>query len=243
VGSIIAAGTTLGTFARPDDWSWRIPSIVQVAPSILQLIFIWFIPESPRWLLSKDRNAEAFEILVKYHAEGDENDPFVRAEFAEIQTQVRLEMESSKHKWIELLQTPGNRKRTFIAACVGLFSQWSGNGLVSYYLAKVLLTVNIKDKRTQNIINLGLSCWNLVTGCTGAFLTKFLKRRTQYLIAFTGMTCVFAVWTGVSADFAQTGNKAAASAVVAMIFIYYMFYTIMHPLVCLMSKPPNRMQA
>lgn len=44
------------------------------------------------------------------------------------------------------------------------------------------------------------------------------------------MTCVFAIWTGVSADYAQTANPQAASAVVAMIFIYYMFYTIMHPL-------------
>ncbi|KAB5540573.1 MFS transporter [Coniochaeta sp. 2T2.1] len=230
VGAIIAAGTTLGTFARKDDWAWRIPSIIQIAPSLLQLIFIWFVPESPRWLVSKDRDEEAFDILVKYHAEGDREDPFVNAEFVEIRTQVRQEIESSKRSWIELLQTPGNRKRTFIAACVGLFSQWSGNGLVSYYLAKVLLTVNIRDKRTQNIINLALTCWNLITGCTGAFLTKVLKRRTQYLIAFVGMTCVFAVWTGVSADFAQTGSSSAASAVVAMIFIYYMFYTIMHPL-------------
>jgi MFS family permease len=157
VGAIIAAGTTLGTFSIPNDWSWRIPSIVQIAPSLLQLTFIWFVPESPRWLLSKDRDEEAFEILVKYHAEGDRNDPFVNAEFVEIQTQVRREVENSQRKWVELFQTPGNRKRTLIAACVGLFSQWSGNGLVSYYLAKVLLTVNIRDKRTQNIINLALT--------------------------------------------------------------------------------------
>jgi hypothetical protein len=44
------------------------------------------------------------------------------------------------------------------------------------------------------------------------------------------MTCAFAVWTGVSASFAQTGSSHAAIAVVAMIFVYYMFYTIMHPL-------------
>lgn len=48
VGAIIAAGTTLGTYHRPDNWAWRIPSLVQIAPSILQLTFIWGIPESPR---------------------------------------------------------------------------------------------------------------------------------------------------------------------------------------------------
>jgi hypothetical protein len=44
------------------------------------------------------------------------------------------------------------------------------------------------------------------------------------------MTAVFAVWTGVSANYAQTANPHAAAAVVAMIFIYYMFYTVMHPM-------------
>ncbi|KAJ9150221.1 MFS transporter [Pleurostoma richardsiae] len=172
VGAIIAAGTTLGTFSIPNDWSWRIPSLVQIAPSMLQLVFILFVPKSPRWLLSKDRSEEAFETPV----------------------------------------------------------QWSGNGLVSYSLAKVLLTVGVREKRTRDIINLTLSCSNLVTGCSSAFLTKVLPRRVQYLVAFAGMTCVFAVWAGVSAYYAQTANSHAAAAVVAMIFISYMFYTVMHPM-------------
>ncbi len=93
-----------------------------------------------------------------------------------------------------------------------------------YFLAKVLTTVNITDPGVQNRINLSLTCWNLITGCTSAFVTRVLRRRTQYLTAFIGMTIVFACWTGASADYAQTGNHYAAGAVVGMIFVYYMFY-------------------
>lgn len=139
VGAILAAGITLGTHAIPNDWAWRIPSILQAAPSMLQLIFIWFVPESPRFLLSRDRDDEAFEILVKYHAEGDRSDPFVNAEFVEIQTQIRQEKLNSKRRWIELVQTPGNRKRVLIALCVGLFAQWSGNGLISYVYSSLYI--------------------------------------------------------------------------------------------------------
>jgi len=39
-----------------------------------------FLPESPRYLISKDRDDEAFEILAKYHAEGDRDSVFVKAE-------------------------------------------------------------------------------------------------------------------------------------------------------------------
>ncbi|OGE54489.1 hypothetical protein PENARI_c006G02051 [Penicillium arizonense] len=230
IGSIMAAGVTLGTYTMPNDWGWRIPSIVQAAPSILQIIFIWFIPESPRWLLSKDRSEEAFDVLVKYHGEGDRNSAFVMAEFHEISAQLKMEIENSKSRWIELLQTPGNRKRSLIALCVGIFTQWSGNGLVSYYLAKVLTTVGVKDKRTQNIINLSLSCWFWLCATGSAFLTRFIPRRTQFLTAFIGMTALFSIWTGVSAGYAQHASHSAAAAVIVMIFLYTSSYSIMQPL-------------
>lgn len=131
IGSIMAAAVTLGAHTMPNNWGWRIPSILQAAPSILQLTFIWFVPESPRWLLSKGRSEEAFDILVKYHGEGDRDSAFVHAEFNEISAQLRMEIENSKSHWRELVQTPGNRKRSIIAMCVGIFIQWSGNGLVA----------------------------------------------------------------------------------------------------------------
>ena len=83
-GAIIAAGVSLGTYDIPTNWAWRIPSLLQIVPSLLQLTFIWFIPESPRWLISRDRHEEAFEILVKYHAEGDRESALVKAEFEEV---------------------------------------------------------------------------------------------------------------------------------------------------------------
>ncbi|KAH7371468.1 MFS transporter [Cadophora sp. MPI-SDFR-AT-0126] len=218
VGAILAAGVTLGTYSIHNDWSWRIPSILQAAPSLLQLVFIWWVPESPRWLISKDRDAEAFEILVKYHAEGNRDDPFVNAEFVEIQTQLRLESLNSKRKWVELLQTPGNRKRVLIVMCLGVFAQWSGNGLISYYLAKVLQTVGIKDKRTQNIINLSLSCWSLITASGAAFATMVLRRRVQYLTSFVSITIIFSIITALSATFAKTGGNAVATA--PLMYIY-----------------------
>lgn len=178
-----------------------------------------------------DRSEKALGILVKYHRESDSENPFTLAEFEKICSTICIEVEESKSSWLDLFKARANLHRLFIAACVGLFSQRSGNGLVSYYPAKVLTTIGITDHRKQNQINLGLQCWNLASGVSAAFITKQLGRRTQYLIAFGGMTAIFACWTGASAVFAQDAkNNQAAGAVVGMIFVYYGFYNLMHPL-------------
>lgn len=84
-----------------------------------------FLPESPRYLISKDRRDEAFDILAKYHAEGDRDSIFVKAEMAQIETTIKLELEIAKQSWFDMVKTPGMRRRTTLAACMGLFTQVS----------------------------------------------------------------------------------------------------------------------
>ena len=130
-GQIAAAGITFGTNSIPNDWAWRIPSFLQMAPSLLQITFIYMIPESPRWLISHDRIEEAEDILVKYHAEGDAESEFVKAEMTQIRATLQLETEAARHSWMDLVSTAGMRRRLLITSFLGLFTQWSGNTLIS----------------------------------------------------------------------------------------------------------------
>ena len=86
---------TFGTKNINSDWSWRIPTLIQGGPSIIQLCFIWWVPESPRWLISKDRADEALAMLGKYHANGNVNHPTVQFEYAEIKETLRIEFQAS----------------------------------------------------------------------------------------------------------------------------------------------------
>lgn len=79
--------TAFGTRTIPSTWSWRIPSLLQMAPSVVQLSAVWFLPESPRWLISKDRDHDALEALKRYHGEGEETE-LVRLEYEEIRTAI-----------------------------------------------------------------------------------------------------------------------------------------------------------
>ena len=115
----------------PNNWGWRIPSLLQVIPSLMQVAFIYFLPESPRWLVSKGRGDEALAILIKYHGEGNPDAELPKAEYVQIEKTLEMEKETSKVGWMSLVATPGMRKRALIAAFLGLATQWSGNGLTS----------------------------------------------------------------------------------------------------------------
>ena len=51
--------------------------------------------------------------------------------------------------WMSPISTPGNRRRMRIIVAIAFFSQWSGNGLASYYLNQILTDIDIKDPNTQ----------------------------------------------------------------------------------------------
>ncbi|KAB5588540.1 Lactose permease [Ceratobasidium theobromae] len=196
-GSIVAAWSTFGTFRIPSSWSWRIPSALQGLSSVIQLIFIWFLPESPRWLISKGRDDEARNVLIKWHAGGRKDDPLVALEFNEIKEALALEGNTAQVSWIDLFRTPGNRRRMRIILAISVFSQWSGNGLISYYLERVLNGIGVNKADDQTLINGIIAIYNF-----------------------------YAILTACSATFAKSGNAHAGRGVLAFIFIFNGFYAI-----------------
>ncbi|PSN62436.1 general substrate transporter [Corynespora cassiicola Philippines] len=230
-GQIAAAGITFGTNSIPNDWAWRIPSFLQMAPSLLQITFIYMIPESPRWLISHDRIEEAEGILVKYHAEGDAESEFVKAEMAQIRATLQLETEAARHSWMDLVSTAGMRRRLLITSFLGLFTQWSGNTLISYYFGDLLGMIGITSSITKQKLNVANACWALVNAFViSMFVTKF-KRRTLYLTCTISLLCCYTAWT-ISMEKAQTAKEAgghnneASIANVVFLFLYSACYNI-----------------
>lgn len=151
LGSIAAAWITYGTFRLENDWAWRIPSILQCLASVVQILSCFFLVESPRWLVSRGKDEKARDVITKYHADGNADDPIVDLEMEEIRRALDFELEiSASTSYLAFFKTKGNRHRFFIILAVGFFSQWSGNGLVSYYLTLVLDSIGYKSEGSSS---------------------------------------------------------------------------------------------
>ncbi|KAL1612203.1 hypothetical protein SLS60_000427 [Paraconiothyrium brasiliense] len=244
-GAILAAWFTYGTFPIKSTWSWRIPSLLQGALPVIQLAFVWFVPESPRWLVAHGKQGEARRILAKYHAAGDEDSPLVAYELQEIEENIRIETEvQGETSWMDLVRSAPNRKRTLIAVIVGFFAQWNGagelcvgqrqfsaykldTGVVSYYLTLVLNTIGITETADQALINGLLQIFNWITAVgAGAMMVDRAGRRPLFLTSVAGMAVSYAIWTALTSTFIKSHDADAGRAVVAFIFIYYFFYNI-----------------
>ena len=198
----------------------------RAAFTIFMLVVVWWIPESPRFLVSKDKNEQALAILAKYHASGNEQDEVVQLEYAEITSALAMEKQAQAFGYLDFFRTAGNRHRFLIIITIGIFSQWSGNGLVSYYLNIILDSVGITSPASQLNVNIGLTTFNFVSNVFFSFFVDKWGRRPIFLVATAGMLVTFMIWTILSARQAIAPSSSLATGVVAMIFIYYLGYNL-----------------
>ncbi|KAK3325049.1 general substrate transporter [Apodospora peruviana] len=225
IGQILASAIALGTTEIKSNWAWRIPSLLQICPSLLQIATVFLLPESPRYLVSKDRDEEARRILVKYHAEGDENSLLVQAEIIQIRETIHTEMEVSKQSWMELFRTAGMRRRVLVTVFIGLFTQLSGNTLLSYYSSILFDMMGYTTSYAKTRINLANACWSLLNATIIAFVVVRFKRRHMYMLSATLMCLTFVSMT-VSLERIQHAigqDLTNQSAGIAALFFYFAF--------------------
>ena len=182
--------------------------------------------------MSRDRYDEARAILVKYHGEGDEDSVLVRAEMAQIQSTIKIEMDNSKQSWMNMINTKGMRRRTIIASFLGLFTQLSGNSLLTYYSNLLFNMMGYTTSYAKTRINLANQCWNLIVAVPFAlFVVARFPRRWMFMAAATGMLIVFVSMT-ISfeklheADVGKFKNRSASISALFWYFAYTVPYNL-----------------
>jgi len=107
-------------------WRWMFGS--EIIPSILFLVFIFLIPESPRWLLQKGKSEQAVAVLEKINAAED---------VAQVQSEIQNSLEQEdKGQWNNLVN-PIYKKALFVGIGLSILQQLTGINAILYYAPEI----------------------------------------------------------------------------------------------------------
>ncbi|KKY25198.1 putative lactose permease [Phaeomoniella chlamydospora] len=204
VGNILAGWATYGSNKNLSDssWAWRTPTVVQCLLPSITMAMVMFFPESPRWLIQKDRREEALAIFAKYHTKtGDPNDPIVQLEYQEVIEQMNAyRNENPWYDFREFYNTRAARYRISMVICMAFFGQWSGNNVVSYFLPQMIKQAGITSPNKQLLINAINPIFSMIGAVYGATLLDKLGRRKMLVGGLLGGLVSYILLTAFTAQ-------------------------------------------
>lgn len=114
LGILVAFWIQYGTSHIHGEASWRIPIGLQLIPTLALHFTMYFMPESPRWLVQQDRQQDALQVLARLHSNGNRDNPYVRAELAEITTRIQWEKSNPPPSYTSMV-FGSDARRTWLA--------------------------------------------------------------------------------------------------------------------------------
>jgi len=165
--------------------SWRFPIAFQAVFVLLVVSAVPFLEESPRWLLSKNRIAEARVVIARLE-DVPEDSSIVAARLQSYQTS--LELDSQGYSSNPFAKTPNRHlHRTILAIALNAFSQMAGINLIVFYSTSILEHSLGYSAHLARVIAGCLQTWQFFTATSAVFLIDRFGRRKLLLLGAIGM--------------------------------------------------------
>lgn len=183
-GILVAyASNTLVSGLHLHAKEWRFELGAAALPAVLFLITLLFIPESPRWLVSRGRTEEAMSVLRRMGSDEDE------AEVGRMLAADRRSQSSDRHT----LFARDHRKVIFIALSIGILNQLSGINAILYYLNDIFAQAGF-TAASANMQAVAIGAANLMFTVLSMLLIDLVGRRILLLVGSIGTAvCLLSV--------------------------------------------------
>ncbi|KAJ5131874.1 hypothetical protein N7448_006032 [Penicillium atrosanguineum] len=217
--SWIGYGTYIG-FSPTNSAQWQLPLGIQIIPAVILGLLIGVFPESPRWLIDHGRSEDGLRTLAKLHAHGNEHDPWVQAEYAQIQETINHEHEHEAKSYVELFKSRSSFRRLFLCCALQASVQMTGVSAIQYYSVTIYEQIGISGEATLRYQAINSIIALIAQFLCILFIDRFGRRWT--LISGNLGNCVtFIIATALLAKFPpSTNNSGAHWGFIIMTWLY-----------------------
>lgn len=227
IGLLLANIVNNSTQNRNDSGSYRIPIALQFAWSLILIIGMALLPETPRYLIMKGNDQKAAHSLGRLRSLLADH-PAVASELAEIRANHEYELSLGLPSYIDCFRGP-MLKRQLTGMAVQALQQLTGINFIFYYGTQYFKNSGIDNPFTIQIIT---SVINVVSTIPGLYAVDKLGRRpllfwgaigmciSQFIVAILGTLTTGQDSVGKTVVY----NEAAQKASIAFVSIFIFFF-------------------
>jgi len=165
----------IDTYAANYSWRWMLG--IMAIPSLIYFALLFFVPNSPRWLVSKKRTDEAEEVLRRCGSAD------VRAEINDIVESLKIEIDGVKEKFF----TRKYRIPIIAAVMLAIFNQMTGINAVMYYAPRIFEMAEV-SRNIALLQSVAIGFTNMVFTLIAMSIIDRYGRKSLLLIGSVGMT-------------------------------------------------------
>src|SRR3984893_97229 len=192
-------------FAKSEAWRWMFG--ISLIPAAIFAIGMYFLPESPRWLVRHGDPARARAILARIRGTSD-----VDGELKEIEQSFA---QSQHHgNWRDLL-SPSLRPALTVGIGLAIFQQVTGINTVIYYAPLIIQSAGVSSASGAILATAGIGVVNVLMTVVAMRLIDRMGRRPLLLVGIAGMVVTLGL-LGLAFHMSEKSGVLVWTAVISM---------------------------
>ncbi|TEB24574.1 hypothetical protein FA13DRAFT_1305986 [Coprinellus micaceus] len=203
--------------------AWRLEMGAAFIPAVPLMIGVYFCPESPRWLMKKNRYQDAFKSFVRLRNSELQAARDMYYVHCQLQEEFKI-LKGSTYigRFIELFTVPRVRRATLASWVVMIAQQMCGINIIAFYSSSIFVNAGYTSKQAL-LASWGFGLVNWLFAFPAVWTIDTFGRRNLLLFTFPNMA-----WTLLAAGFCfyiPEGNSARVPLIAFFVFLFAAFYS------------------
>ena len=202
-----------------NDLNWRLMLGSTVVLPIIVCVQVYLCPESPRWLIKKNKVSKAFESFRRLRP--SELQAARDLYYCYVNVEIERKVSHGRNLVLELFTVARNRRAAWASWIVMFMQQFCGVNVIAYYSTTIFLDANYSQSSAL-LASMGTGILNWIFALPAFLTIDTFGRRNLLLVTFPFLSITL-FWTGFSFWLQDTQKKVAM--VTTGMYLFEVFYS------------------